>query len=87
MRSFISPRLTKYHPVVKTRRMRWAGHLVRMGMRRGVYRILVGKPGEGVYLDGVIDERVILKWIFKNWDGRAWTGLIWLGIGTCVGDS
>ena len=26
------------------RRMRWAGHVARMGERRGVYRILVGKP-------------------------------------------
>jgi hypothetical protein len=29
--------------VIKSRRMRWAGHLARMG-RRGVYRCLVGKP-------------------------------------------
>jgi len=26
--------------------MRWAGHVARMGERRGVYRILVGKPEE-----------------------------------------
>ena len=34
--------------VVKSRRMRWAGHVARMGeMRgemRGVYRVLMGKP-------------------------------------------
>jgi hypothetical protein len=30
--------------VKKSRRMRWAGHVVRMGERRGVYMILVGKP-------------------------------------------
>ena len=30
--------------VVKSRRMRWAGHVVRMGQARGVYRVLVGKP-------------------------------------------
>ena len=29
---------------IKSRRMRWAGHVTRMGERRGVYRILVGKP-------------------------------------------
>jgi len=29
--------------VIKTRRMRWAGHVTRMGKRRGVYRILVGR--------------------------------------------
>jgi len=29
--------------VIKYRRMRWAGHVTRMGERRGVYRIMVGK--------------------------------------------
>ena len=31
--------------VVKSRRMRWAGHVARMGEDRGVHRVLVGKPG------------------------------------------
>ena len=30
--------------VIKSRRMRWAGHVARMGMRRDVYRVFVGKP-------------------------------------------
>ena len=30
--------------VIKSRRMRWAGHVARMGEERGGYRILVGKP-------------------------------------------
>jgi hypothetical protein len=30
--------------VIKSRRMRWAGHVARMGKGRGVYRVLVGKP-------------------------------------------
>ena len=30
--------------VIKSRRMRWAGHVVRMSEERGVYRVLVGKP-------------------------------------------
>ena len=30
--------------VIKSRRMRWAGHVARMGVGRGVYRVLVGKP-------------------------------------------
>ena len=30
--------------VVKSRRMRWAGHVARIGQGRGVYRVLVGKP-------------------------------------------
>ena len=30
--------------VVKSRKMRWAGHVARMGEGRGVHRVLVGKP-------------------------------------------
>jgi len=30
--------------VIKSRRMRWAGHVARMGARSGVYRVLVWKP-------------------------------------------
>jgi len=38
---YCSPNIVR---VVKWRRMRWAGHVERMGERRGVYRVLVGKP-------------------------------------------
>jgi len=30
--------------VIKWRRMRWAGHVARMGEERGAYRVLLGKP-------------------------------------------
>ena len=30
--------------VIKSRRIRWSGHVARMGKGRGVYRVLVGKP-------------------------------------------
>jgi hypothetical protein len=30
--------------MIKSRRMRWAGHVAPMGQKRNVYRILVGKP-------------------------------------------
>jgi hypothetical protein len=30
--------------VVKSRKMRWAWHVARMGEERGVHRVLVGKP-------------------------------------------
>ena len=30
--------------VIKSRRMRWAGHVAHMGEERGVHRVLVGKP-------------------------------------------
>jgi hypothetical protein len=32
--------------VIISRRMRWAGHVSRMGERRGAYRVLVGKSEE-----------------------------------------
>jgi hypothetical protein len=38
---YSSPNIVR---VIKSRRMRWAGHVARMGKRRGVYRVLVGKP-------------------------------------------
>jgi len=30
--------------VTKSKRVRWAGHVARMGKERGMYRVLVGKP-------------------------------------------
>jgi hypothetical protein len=30
--------------IIKSRRMRWAGHVARMGEERNVYRLLVGNP-------------------------------------------
>jgi hypothetical protein len=38
---YSSPNIVR---VIKSRRMRWAGHVARMGERRGVYRVLVGRP-------------------------------------------
>jgi len=38
---YSSPNIAR---VIKSRRMRWPGHVARMGDRRGVYRVLVGKP-------------------------------------------
>ena len=40
---YSSPNIVR---VIKSRKMRWAGHVTRMGEERGlVYRVLVGKPG------------------------------------------
>jgi hypothetical protein len=33
--------------VIKSRRLKWAGHVARMGELRGVYRVLVGRKPEG----------------------------------------
>jgi len=38
---YSSPNIVR---VIKSRRMKWAGHVARMGEERGVYRVLLGKP-------------------------------------------
>jgi len=38
---YCSPNIVR---VIKSRRIRWAGHVAHMDDRRGVYRVLVGKP-------------------------------------------
>jgi hypothetical protein len=38
---YSSPNIVR---VIKSRRLRWAGHVARMGEGRGVYRVLVGRP-------------------------------------------
>jgi len=38
---YSSPNIVR---VIKSGRMRWAGHVARVGEERGVYRVLVGKP-------------------------------------------
>jgi hypothetical protein len=38
---YSSPNIVR---VIKSRRIRWTGHVARMGEGRGVYRVLVGKP-------------------------------------------
>jgi hypothetical protein len=48
--------------VVKYRRMRWTGHVAHMGERRGVHRVLVGKPeGKSHWGDPDVDGRIILR--------------------------
>ena len=69
--------------VVKSRRLRWAGHVARMGERRGVHRVLVGRP-EGKRPLGRPRRRwgIILRWIFGKWEGVVRTGWSCLRIGT-----
>jgi hypothetical protein len=56
--------------VFKSRRLKWSGHVARMGKKRGAYMVLVGKP-EGMRPHGRpgVDVRIILKWILEKWDG------------------
>jgi hypothetical protein len=67
---------------IKSRRMRWAGHVAHMGERRKVYRILVGKPEGKAPLgrpwcrweDGIKMDLREMGW-------GVWNGLTWLRIG------
>jgi hypothetical protein len=68
--------------VIKSRRLRWAGHVARRGERRGAYRALLGKPeGRRPLGRPGVDGRIILKWIFERLGVGAQSGLIWLRIG------
>jgi hypothetical protein len=56
---------------IKSRRMRWTGHVARMGKRAVHTGFWWGDLREGDHLgDPGIDGRIILKWIFKKWDGH-----------------
>jgi len=64
--------------VIKSRRIRWAWHVARIGEERGVYRVLVGKP-EGMSLLGRpsrrwVDIRMDLQEVgcgYMDWIGLA----------------
>src|SRR5215471_10081877 len=69
--------------VVKSRRMRWAGHVARIGRRDGCTGCWWGNLRErGHWGDPDIDGRIILRWIFRKLDGVVGTGWSWFRIGT-----
>jgi hypothetical protein len=52
--------------VIKSRRIRWAGHVVRTGERRAVWW---GNLRERNHFENPgVDRRIILRWIFRKWD-------------------
>ena len=61
---YSSPNIIRF---IISRRMRWEGHVARMGITRGAYRVLVGQPEGGDDLeDPGMDGNIILKWISKK---------------------
>ena len=69
--------------VVKSRRMRWAGHVARMGEGRECTGFWWGNLRERVHWDDpAADGRIILRWIFRKWEGVVGSGWSWLWIGT-----
>jgi hypothetical protein len=72
--------------MIKPRRMRWTGHVARMGDRQNAYRIFVGKPeGKRPLKEQDIRGWTIQKWILERQDGMVWIALIWLRIGASGG--
>jgi hypothetical protein len=66
--------------VIKSKIIRWVGHVARMG-RRGVYRVFLGKPdGKNKWGDPRVVGKIILRWILKKKDVWVWSGLGWLRI-------
>jgi hypothetical protein len=64
--------------IIKSRRMIWAGHLARMGKKRNVYKLLVGKP-EGKRPLG----RPRRRWLDNIRMGLAevgWGDVDWIGL-------
>jgi hypothetical protein len=71
---------------IKSRRMRWAGHVARMGEGRDVYRVLVGKPEGKRPLERPWRRRENgIKWTLGRLVGGVWSGFTWLRIGTVGG--
>jgi hypothetical protein len=72
--------------IIKSRRMRWAGHVARMGKKRNAYRILMGKP-DGKRPLGIPRRRWEdnIKMDLREIGWMVWTGLIWPRIGTSGG--
>jgi hypothetical protein len=83
---YFSPRKFR---IIKSKRMRWAGHVVRMGEKRNAYRLLVGKP-EGKrplgrprrrWVDNIrIDLEEVgwgdVDWIGLSQDRNRWRALV-----------
>jgi hypothetical protein len=58
---------------IKSRRMRWAGHVARVGETRNAYRILVGKPegkrplGRRRWVDNIRKDPTEIGWDGVDW--------------------
>jgi hypothetical protein len=65
--------------IMKSRRMRWAGHVARMGEKRNAYRLLVGKPEgkkplgrpTGRWVDNIRMDLGEVGWGDVDWIGLA----------------
>ena len=80
---YCSPNIVR---VIKSRRIKWAGHVARMGEERGCKESWWGNRREGDHGGDLgLDGWIILGWISRRWDVDIWIGLVWLSIETGVG--
>jgi hypothetical protein len=81
-----SPNIIK---IIKLRRMRWEGHVARIGEKRNVYRLLVGKPEgkrplgrprrswiDNIKTDLLETELSVVDWIGLAQDRYRWRALV-----------
>jgi len=67
--------MEEHDPIKNNGMNSWMRDVTFMGKRKGVYKVLVGKP-EGDYLEDLGIYEMILKWIFNRGVGWFWTALI-----------
>jgi hypothetical protein len=71
--------------VMKSRRMRWKGHVAWTGDMRNVYNILVGKLKETDHSENLSVDRRPLQWLLRKSGGRLWSGCMWFRKGINIG--
>jgi hypothetical protein len=49
--------------IIKSRRMKWVGHVARMGEKRNVYRLLMGEPE----VKRPLGRQDVVRWIILRW--------------------
>ena len=77
---YSSPNIVR---VIKSRKMRWARHVARMGDERGCIGSRWGNRRERDHWGDLgVDGWIILGWISRRWDVGMWTGLGCPRIGT-----
>ena len=63
---YSSPNIVR---VIKSRRVRWAGHVARMGKGEEYTGCWWGNQrGRDRWVDPGVDGRIILGWTFRRWD-------------------
>jgi hypothetical protein len=70
--------------MIKSRGMRWAGHVARMGKKRNAYW-WESQMERDLWEDQSVSGWTILKWILERDDGTVWIGMNCLRIGTSGG--